>query len=354
MTAAARIGALRLAALGIASPDAPTPAEAVRRSLAMQGQDLSGVLWSIGLRTPGATIAGVEAAHESGAFVRSWPMRGTLHVVPAEDLGWMLSLTGQRMVRSAEGRRRQLGLEAADFVRAERLVRHELSGGRHRTRAELLAALEAGGLSTTGQRGIHTLGQLAQTGVLVQSGRDRWALLEEWVPAPRRLPREEALRELALRYASSHGPVTDRDLAWWSSLTLTDARAGLAAAAPDLEQVEFEGRTYHHRPGLEPGGRGVHLLPGFDEFVLGYADRTAQLAPEHAGRIVPGGNGVCQPTVVIDGRVAGTWRRERAGRTAITVRLTPFETLSTTTSRAVRRRLDAYAEFLQSEVVLAG
>jgi hypothetical protein len=320
----------------------------------MQGQDLTGALWSIGLRTPGSTAAQVEEVHASGAFVRSWPMRGTLHLVAAEDLGWMLSLTGQRMVRAAEGRRRQLGLEAHDFALAERIAREHLTGGRHLTRAELLAAFEVGGLSTAGQRGVHTLGQLAQTGILVQSARERWSLLQEWVPSPRVLDRDEALRELALRYAWSHGPVTERDLAWWSSMTLTDARAGLAAAADELERIEDGGRTYHLRPGLEPAGRGVHLLPGFDEFVLGYTDRSAQLAPEHSAAVVPGGNGVFHPTLVVDGRVAGTWRRERATKSGLTIRLNPFVPVNAATLRAVRERLGRYGEFLGTEVVLAG
>jgi hypothetical protein len=353
-TGSARIAALRLAALGIADADAATPVDAVRGLLALQAQDLPGALWSIGLRVPGSTLAGVEDALATGALVRSWPMRGTLHLTAAEDLGWMLSLTGERMVRSAEGRRRRLGLAAADFVLAERIARAGLEGGRHLTRAGLLAAFETGGLSTAGQRGVHTLGQLAQTGVLVQSGRDRWALLEEWVPAPRVLGREEALHELAVRYARSHGPVTERDLAGWSSLTLTDARAGLAAAAGELERIEADGQTYHLRPGLEPAPAGVHLLPGFDEFVLGYTDRTAQLPAEHAGAIVPGGNGVFRPTLVVDGRVAGTWRRERATRSAVTVRLDPCGELSAARRRAARARLDRYAGFLGTGVRLAG
>jgi hypothetical protein len=343
-----RLTALRLSALGIAAADAPTPVDAVRGLLAMQAQDFAGALWSVGLRVPDATAASVEAAHTSGAIVRSWPMRGTLHLVAAEDLGWMLSLTGSRMVRAAEGRRRGLGLEAADFVLAEDIVRGLLGGGAHTSRAELLAALRAGGLPTDGQRGVHTLGQLAQTGVLVQSGRDVWTLLEEWIPAPRVLAPEEALREFALRYMLGHGPATARDLAWWSSLTLTDARAGLAAAGAELETLEVDGQTYYLRPGLEPAPRAAHLLPGFDEFVLGYTDRTAQLAPEHFTTIVPGGNGVFHPTIVVDGQVAGTWKREKTR-----LRLIPFGTLSATTLRAIRRRVERYSGFLGTELALA-
>lgn len=352
MTSARDLAALRLSALGIAQPSAATPLEAVRSLLALQAQDFPGALWSIGLRVPGSTAASVEAAHLAGDIVRSWPMRGTLHLVAAEDLGWMLGLTDTRMIRAADGRRRQLGLTDEDFTRAERIARAELSGGRHATRAELFAAFGRGGVDPGGQRGVHTLAQLAQTAVLVQSGRDRWALLEEWVRAPRALEREEALREFALRYAWGHGPVTARDFAWWSSLTLTDARAGLAAAADELHTLEHDDETYYLRPGLESAPRAVHLLPGFDEFILGYTDRTAQLPAEHFLRIVPGGNGVFFPTIVVDGRVAGTWKRTATTRSRITFALHPFRELSASTRRAAERRAVRYAEFLGVEVVL--
>ncbi len=225
-----RLTELRLTALGIGAPSAATPDEAVRSAFAMQAQDFHGALWSVGLRTPGATAASVEAAHAAGGFVRSWPMRGTLHFVAADDLGWMLGLTGARMLQTAAGRRRQLGLTADDFERSEGIARARLTGGGQATRAELLAALESDGVSIDGQRGYHILGQLAQLGILVLAGRDSWALLEEWVPAPRRLERDAALREFAFRYFSAHGPATVRDFAWWSSLTLTEARAGPPAA----------------------------------------------------------------------------------------------------------------------------
>jgi hypothetical protein len=180
-----------------------------------------------------------------------------------------------------------------------------------------------------------------------------WTLLEEWVAAPRTLDRDEALREFALRYMLGHGPATARDLAWWSSLTLTDARAGLAAAADQLDTLEVAGETYYMHPGLEPAPRAVHLLPGFDEFVLGYTDRSAQLAPEHFLTIVPGGNGVFFPTIVVDGQVVGTWKREKATAKRLTMRLSPFGSLSAATTRAIQARLARYAAFIGTEVVLA-
>ena len=346
-----RLSALRLAAQGIAQPDAATPEAAVKTALASQAQDFLGATWSVGLRTPGSTAAGVESAHEAGRFVRSWPMRGTLHFVAGEDLGWMLGLTGARMLQTAAGVRRRLGLTDDDYLRAEAVARELLGGARQAKRAELLAAFDAAGVSPAGQRGVHILGQLAQLGILVLARRDAWALLEEWVTAPRRLARDEALEEFALRYFTSHGPATVKDFAWWSSLTLADARAGLAAARDRLDELELDGATYYLRPGLEPAERAVHLLPGFDEYLLGYADRSAPLAGEHANTVVPGGNGLFMPTIVVDGEVVGIWKRERgAKRTVVT--LSPLRPLPAATMREVRKRITRYAEFAETEVEL--
>lgn len=345
-----RLTALRLTALGIDKPSASTPDEAVRTAFATQAQDFLGALWSVGLRTPGSTAASVEAAHAAGGFVRSWPMRGTLHFVAADDLGWMLELTRARMLQTAAGPRRQLGLTESDYERAEAIARARLTGGQA-TRAELLGALETDGVSIAGQRGYHILGQLAQLGVLVLAGRDSWALLDEWVPSPRRLERDDALREFALRYFSGRGPATVKDFAWWSSLTLTDARAGLAAARDQLDELEVEGVTYFMRQGLEPAGRAVHLLPGFDEYLLGYSDRNAPLAGMHSTAIVPGGNGVFRPTVVVDGEVVSAWRRARKAKRVV-VTLDPFRPISAGAVRGIRTALARYAQFLETEVEL--
>ncbi len=345
------ITALRLAALGIADPIAPAPDAVVRNALATQAQDFLGTLWSVGLRTPSATSADVESAHAEGRFVRSWPMRGTLHFVIGEDLSWMLGLTAARMLQSAAGRRRQLGLDDAIFARAESVARERLGGGASLKRADLLAAFRDAGIETDGQRGVHILGQLAQLGILVLSDRDSWSLLAEWVPRPRLLERDAALEEFAFRYFTSHGPATVRDFSWWSSLTLADARAGLALTRERLDELELDGATYYLRPGLEPATRAVHLLPGFDEYLLGYADRSAPLAGEHSDIIVPGGNGLFLPTVVVDGEVVGSWKRVVA-KNRVRVTLAPFRPLAATAQRALHKRLTRYGEFIGAEVEL--
>jgi len=146
----------------------------------------------------------------------------------------------------------------------------------------------------------------------VKGRQQTFALLEELVPAPRRLERDEALGELAFRYFRSHGPATVRDLARWSGLTIRDARRGLAVCGRQLTTLDLDGVTYHLSPATlaQPShNRIVRLLPGFDEYLLGSGDRSAALAPEHGHAVVPGGNGMFKPTIVANGEVVGTWRR---------------------------------------------
>ncbi len=319
--------------------------------LAIQAQDYPGALWSLGLRTTSGTRTSVEAAHAAGGFVRSWTMRGTLHFVCPDDLPWMLALTGHRMARAAAGRHRALELDEQQFERATRIARERLDGGATASRATLLEAFNTGGISTAGQRGAHLLVQLAHTGVTVLVGQSEYALLADRVPHPRLLEPDAALSEFAARYFLSHGPATVQDFAWWSSLTLTDARTGLAAAREQLDELELEGTRYYLRPGLEPAGRAVHLLPGFDEYLLGYSDRRAPLSGAGTDVIVPGGNGMFLSTIIVNGEVVGSWRRTATAK-KVAVTTAPFGELSDATRTAVQRAAARYGDYLELPVVV--
>jgi Winged helix DNA-binding domain len=324
---------LRMAAQRLVGPRERTPADAVRWLLAVQGQDLPGALTSVALRTAGGTRAAVVAALDAGEVVRSWPMRGTLHLTAAEDLPWMLELLGPRVLAGAATRRAALQLTDDDVERARGIALTALSGGGRMGRAELVDAFADGGVPTTGQRGYHLLWYLAQSGTLcqgpVRGAEQLFVLLDEWVPAPRRLDREEALGELALRFFRGHGPATVKDLVRWAGVLVRDVRAGLGVAAPQLARLDVDGVEHWMDPAT-PGrlaaardeAAGVHLLPGFDELVLGYADRSCTVPPESADRIVPGGNGMFRSTAVHDGRVVGVWRAGRG--TARPIELEPF------------------------------
>lgn len=322
--------------------------------LALQAQDLPGARWSIGLRIPGSTQIDVDAALTSGAIVRSWPMRGTLHIVAPEDLGWMLDIAVRRQATWAAKRRADLGIADSELERAGQIAAEAMTGGRWMRRDTLLSAWQESGIPTTGQRGYHLLWNLSHQKLIVFGPPDgkqpTFALFEEWVREHRALEAEEALAELATRYFRSHGPATDRDLAWWASIPLSAARTGIAAAT-GIVRREFDGVAHWLADDVEPAGPAVHALPGFDEYLLGYADRSAPLPAEFAQRIVPGNNGMFLPTVVADGRVVGTWKRTETAK-KIVVDLSEFTPLTTKVHAGFERALRRYAAFAGRPVEL--
>lgn len=357
MRRATSLTRLRLAAQRIEGSDLTTPTEVVRWMLAMQAQDLPGAKWSIGLRAPGTTLRDVDAALGRGEIVRSWPMRGTLHLVPAEDIGWMVGLTAERTIRSLARRYDELGLEPATFEQAQEVAVRVLEGGRACSRAALFEEFESAGIATTGQRGPHLLGHLHQLGTLVlgpMHGTGQNVVLhDEWVRAPRRPDRDEALGEWVLRYFRSHGPATVKDFTWWTKLTVRDAGIGLAIAREQLEELRIDDVTYWMAPGLpDRASHRVHALPGFDEYILGYQDRGAALDPAHAPIVVPGNNGVFQPTIVANGRFVGTWRR-KVTAAGVTITPRPFAALPAGTLAGFATAIGAYGRFLGTAVDVA-
>ena len=340
----------RLANLHIAHLRASQPVEVVRNVGAMQAQDYAGALWAIGLRAdvPEATVVEAIANHQ---IVRTWPMRGTLHFVAAEDAHWMLALLTPRMIAGAAARRRNLELDDAIFAKATTLFVKALSGGKQLTRSALLHILEEKGISTANQRGYHILGHLAQKGVLCfgvhQGKQPTFALLDEWVAQPRQLSREEALVELATRYFTSHGPATQQDLMRWAGMTATDAKLGIAGASK-LAAEKIDGQEYWRPLAMPKIPSAVHeafLLPGFDEYMLGYKDRSFALEAAHSNKIVPGNNGMFLPTMVINGQVVGTWKRKRTTKT-ISIIPTPFTPLTADQQSKVRAAAITYGTFL--------
>jgi hypothetical protein len=335
------------------------PAEVVDRLLALQAQDLRWGKWAVGARAPGTTSADIDALIDSGRIVRSWPMRGTLHLVPARELGWMLSLTTPRLWAGSAARRRDLGLDEATIERSRAIAIEALSGGRELSRAAFLEVLAQHGVDASGQRGYHLVWHLAQSGTLCWGrqldAQQMLVLLDEWIPRPRRLGRDEALGEFLLRYLVGHGPAPLTDFAWWSQLTMREAKTALAVAAPHLTGLDVDD-VRHLLPATNdvgplpraPSGRGrnaVLALPGFDEHLLGYRDRSFAIEPENLTRVVPGKNGIFLPLLVRGGRVIGTWRRDWQP-TRITVEPRPFTALSPAAARGADRSLHEYGRFL--------
>jgi hypothetical protein len=339
--AAREVGTWRLVAQRVV-PVLASATAVVEHLAAVQAQDLRSAATAVAVRTPARTTAGLARALDAGEVVRSWPMRGTLHLLAAADLFWVLELCAGRTVTATRRRRADLGIADADLETAHRVAAEFLARTGRSTRADLLAEFERHGQSTTGGRGYHLLLHLCLLGVLCQgpsAGREQtFVLAEDWVRA-RRTP-ADPLAEWTRRYLRSHGPATPADLAAWTGLPLGTARRGFAAVRDEFEAVlvdDVEHLVHPEVPELlathRRAVRDLHLLPGFDEFLLGYADRSHVLAPRHAERVTPGGNGIFRGTVVAAGNVVGTFTR--AG-TELDVEL--FAELAASPAKVLARR----------------
>lgn len=339
---------LRLSSQHIAAADFTTAKEAVAWMGAMQAQDYAGALWSIALRTPHLTREDVEQAIADRQIVRTWPMRGTLHFLAAEDARWITRLLAPRTLAAAASRRRQLEIDDDILVAARDIIVKALEGGGYLTRNELCNRLDAAGIATAGQRGIHLLHYWAEMTLICfgphEGKQPTFVLMDEWLPPTPEPTREEGLKELASRYFKSHGPASLRDFSGWGNLTVKDARLGIELTGNNLASAEINGIHYWFDPAASAAQPSTYLLPGFDEYILGYKDRSAVLAAEFSDRIVPGNNGMFLPTLVIDGQVAGTWKKVvRAKSQALLI--TPFTSLNRGQTAGIEPFVKRYEQY---------
>lgn len=352
--AAARLGAQRMVRSEFSSP-----AEVVGWMGAVQSQDYRGARWALGLRTDGATDARVHHLFDEGAIVRTHVLRPTWHFVLPRDVRWLLELTGPRVLSGLAGRHRQLEIDAEVSSRARQAFEEALAGGSSLTRAELGKVLSAANIPPESQRLPHLLLVAELEGGLVsgpmKGKQHTWALLEERVPDAPRLDREEALRELALRYFLSHGPAQAQDMAWWSGLNVTEIRRGIEIAGRELEQRAIDGKEYWFDPELDwdaGATNAVNLLPNFDECTVGYRDRSALFHADYPFRPeLFAFSSILSNTVTAGGQLRGAWRRvEVRGGTNVEVR--PLAALPAPERAGVERACERFAAFLERPVEL--
>jgi hypothetical protein len=331
-----------------------SPAETVRVHLAMQAQDYAPAKWSIGQRSTGVTHEDVDRAVADGAIVRTHVLRPTWHFVAADDLPWLMALSGPRVQQGNARRYGELGLDARTRARCERVIGKALADGARLTRDQLAVALDAAGIDPTGQRMPYILMHCELEAVIGSGGlagkRQTYMLLEGRVPATGTFDRDQALVELARRYLSSHGPATVRDLGWWSGLTIKDLRAALASLGDEVRSEQVEGLELwsleDEADGPSPA-RGVHLLQTYDEIVVGYSESRflGDPANERAraawlDRNFPSG------VFLVNGRIGGLWRR-RAEPKRILVEVVLYDEAKRGQRAAVEkaaRRLGAFFE----------
>ncbi len=336
------------------------PAAVVGWLGAVQAQDYGMATWAVGQRLNGGSAAQVEQAFDDGAILRTHALRPTWHFVTPADIRWLLDLTAPRVRQQLSYYDRQLEVDAALLSRAYAIIGRALTDGRQLVRSELGAALQAEGIDTSDNQRLGHMLMHAELSGLICSGARRgkqqtYALLAERAPDAKILPREEALAELTRRYFRGHAPATLKDFAWWSGLTVADAKQGVELIAGELENVEIGGETYWFASDLPtappPVKRIAYLLPNYDEYVVGYTDRSPIYDPVHDQHLDARGNFLFNHTVVLDGQVVGIWRRTLK-KAAVIVALQPFGALTPEQERAVTDAAQRFADFLGLSLTL--
>lgn len=366
---------LRLRVQGLRAPfDASAP-EVVRRFAAVQAQEFLPAQWGLAVRVPTERrpdAATVAAALDAGEILRTHVLRPTWHFLHPDDARWIMEVSAERVYGASRTYLRRVGLEEGDTAkRGLALVAGSLEGG-HRTRAELSAALEAGGLPLTGLAFTYLimLAELERVAISgTNAGRQRtYAAFDERVPPSAPRPREEAIAELAARFIASRGPVTERDFAAWSGFTLGDARAAFADASDAagrgdgrIERIDVDGTPHvldaASVASLEPAdpatdgvGRDVvDLLQAYDEYIMGYAPPRSYLQP-------PGRSDPVRPefplhALAVDGIMAGRWAPVVEAKRA-RVRIVPWRELSRAEERSLAASVAEVERFLGMPVTV--
>jgi len=335
------------------------PGDVVKWFGAMQAQDYLNSLWAIGLRLKNMTESNIEKAIADKTIVRTWPMRRTLHFVSPPDIRWLLKLLTPRIIARSAALYRQLEFNEKLFSKCRKLFVSALEGGKQLTRNELYDILETAKISTGAQRGLHILCHLAQEGLICFAPRkgkqQTFTLLNEWIPTAKMLTHDEALAELANRYFASHGPATINDFAWWSGLTVAEAKKSIAMINFYLQKESIEGQSYYiagNLPDAKTRSQSIYLLPNFDEYLVAYKDRNAPLDTKYSKQVIgAAGNGIFSPVIVVNGKVVATWKRT-IKKDTVSVQINPLVTLAEKLKNSISKIIKTYGKFLMTKVTI--
>ncbi len=338
-----------------------SPAAVVGKLFAMQAQEWASAQLAIAARSTGITQADVIHAREvERSFVLTWALRGTLHLVPAEDVHWLNALCGPGAIRGTRRRYQQLGL--SEDIREEALgeIQDILQSAGALTRPELARSLAGRGIPVAGQA-IHHLVRFAALRGLICLGAEvngnlTYALLDEWLPAESAPPSADPPAELARRYLAAYAPATQADFKRWSGLSAAQVKAAWAAVTAESVLVALpDGEALMIKEQLDlldapPPKPIVHLLPRYDNYLLGYESRAFMVADAYAKRVHPGG-GMIRSCVLIDGEAKANWKLEKR-RAGIRVLVEPFKALDDADLPLLEAEAASLGRFLNSSAEL--
>ncbi len=353
------ISNIRLSSQKLVGPKLPSAKEAVEYLGAMQAQDFAMAKLAIGIRTKGCTEKTVEQTINKGDVLRSHLMRSTWHFVSSCDIHWMLGLLAPRTKALIKPRLKSLELDGPVLMRSYDVIEKSLSSNVHKTRDELDAELKKAKIKTDDNRLSHIM-VCAELDKIIVSGEIRakkqtYALLSQRVSEKGALAQDEALAILAKRYFEGRGPATVRDFAWWSGLSVTEAKQGLELVKSGLHSETIESGEYWmsiSKNKNKPHENEALLLPAFDEFLISYTDRSASLTGVDKLKAVSN-NGIFYPVIVVNGQVVGRWKRTFKKDTMI-VETEFFKKQSNTANLLIEQEAQKVGNFLgkKAEIVI--
>jgi DNA glycosylase AlkZ-like len=325
------------------------PAAVVAWFGAMQSQEYALARWSVGQRAPGLDDASVKRAVDEGRILRTHALRPTWHFIAAADLRWIQALTAPRVHAFNAYYYRTLGLDEGTAERTNAVIVDALRGGNHLTRKELGAVLVEDGLPAANKLG-YVVMQAELDGLIangpMRGNQHTYALVEERAPVQTELHGDAALAELTRRYFTSHGPATVKDFAWWSSLTLTQIRHGIALLGDELASAEVGGRRYWWAASTTVDGTGApvgHVLQAYDEYVVAYTE-SRDVVTRADPAFGPTSGNTSAHSVSLDGQLVAMWRPS-VSPAAITAQVRPLRPLSTREHRRVAEAFARYSAF---------
>lgn len=302
--------------------------EVVRSLCGANAQSRQAMMLSLRARIEGLELADVSKVLEEKRLVRTWAMRGTLHLVDPQDLGWLVPLLGPGLIKKGMRRRLELGLDEKKVTLGLEEVRDILHKDGSLTRSELIERLNDRGvdIDPKSQAPYHLLARAALEGIIGigpenDMGKQTFYLVADPGAIRKGISDDEGQAELARRYLSGYGPASLKDFSSWSGQSLSEAKRGWDTLQENgtIRPVTVEGQELwslrpqgKHSDRLAVRGTVVNFLPAFDPYILGYADRRYLVPEAYRGEVYHGGQTV--PVVLIDGLAAGVWRYERSGK----------------------------------------
>ncbi len=330
------------------------PEEIVSFLGAIQAQEFSQAKWAIGLRLPHMTDADIEKAFNEGKIIRTHIFRPTWHFVSPKDIRWMLSVSAPRVKAVNAFMYRKMELDNKIFKKTNNILQKTLEGGKQLTRTKLAIELERKKIVAEGIRLSCIMMQAELDGIICSGAKNgkqfRYALLDEKVPPSKQMKEDEALAELTKRYFNSRGPATLKDFATWSGLSLAQVKKGLATVVNDYNHIKIENTNYYFAsmPSNKilsneiSSKQNIHLLPIYDEYIMGYKDRSFYFNLKN--KINPTATLTFDNTIIINGQIAGTWRRT-INKNSIDLEYNLFTALNKPNKKEFALAIDQYSKF---------